>query len=255
MFPIVQNVNNLANSLNILRAEVRSLRDAQAVQASQNMTSSHSSASSQVAAATIPIIQQQLSNLDDAMKRVSAQTVQIMQNVTDMKRQVEIIKTDISREIGMAEAMILRKCEVTMHKMISDKIAVALEAQRTGLKDRVAFEARTAADDIRTELAQMRADMDAAIAEAAEAAAVRFHASPQVVEVEVEEFIESVPEPEPVPVPKPEPVPEVTKPAPDDDYAITIEKKAQSPPPPAPVATPKSTPPAPTRRGGKKSRS
>ena len=160
MFPIVQNLNNLASSLNSLRMEVHQLKVNQTTSA---LTAASSvNASNQVAAATVPVLQQQVANLDEAVKRVSSQNVQAMQNIVDVKRQLDSVKSEVSREVGMLEAMILRKCEVTMHKMINDKISVALDAQRSGLKDRVAFETRAVADGIRNELAHLRTQLDAA---------------------------------------------------------------------------------------------
>ena len=165
MFPIVNNLNTLASSVNGLRAEVRQLQAAQQDAILQQASSQNTNQTNAVVA--IPLLQQQQTNLDDAFKRVSSQTVQTMQGLVDVKRQLETIKAEMTREIGMLETMILRKCEVTMHKMINDKIAVALDAQRSGLKDRVALETRAVADSIKTELAQLRMHVDTAVAASA----------------------------------------------------------------------------------------
>ena len=123
MFPIVQNLNSLANSIHQIKGEVQELRASIAASANAPVQ--------QINPAPQPAIPQ---GVIDDIKSVASQTTQGM---ADVRRHVDTMKAEISREMGMMEAMILRKSEMTLNKMINDKINIALDAQRSSSRDAI----------------------------------------------------------------------------------------------------------------------
>jgi chromosome segregation ATPase len=69
------------------------------------------------------------------IEEIKALATETTKGVTEVKRYVEAVKADVSRDIGMLEAVIIRKCEVTMSKMMNDKINIALDTHRNGTKE------------------------------------------------------------------------------------------------------------------------
>jgi hypothetical protein len=130
MFPIVQNLNALAANVHQLKHEMHEIRN----------SVSKAGVQGNVSGGQIP------ADVIDDIKSLAAQTTQ---GVNDVKKYVDVVKADVTRDISMLEAMISRKCEVTMNKMINDKINIILESQRSGSKDI----ATTVKDELNSEIA------------------------------------------------------------------------------------------------------
>jgi hypothetical protein len=129
MFPIVHNLNALASSVHQLKHELHEIKNSMG-HISGASGSTHSSVPPEVV---------------EDIKKLALQTTQ---GVSEVKKYVDAVKAEVTRDIGMLETMISRKCEVTMNKMINDKINIVLESQRSGSKDTVA----TIRDEFNNEL-------------------------------------------------------------------------------------------------------
>jgi predicted transcriptional regulator len=138
MFPIVHNVNQLAASINSLKIEINKIRlDIDRLNSSSSERP-HSQASPDTSG---------LSSIKADIQKVTSDS---SQHNAEMKRYVDAIKQDVTREIGMLETTILRKCEVTMHRMITDKISVALDKEKGHLQDKVVDEVARAMSEMHT---------------------------------------------------------------------------------------------------------
>ena len=123
MFPIVNNLNQLSSAINTLNQEVAKLK------ADKTSTSKQG-----VDAGSLK------KSIDSVRDDLGKNTIDISANINDIKRNVENFKLEITRDIGMIEATILRKCESAMNKMVSDKINLAIESQKNGMKDMINHE-------------------------------------------------------------------------------------------------------------------
>ncbi len=109
---MAQHLNNISMSINRLAIEIEGIKQTQ---------------TKGVSAVTGPSVS-------------NSQVDEIRSTLTDLKKHTDGIKADVTRDMNMLETMILRKCEITMNKMINDKINIAMETQKVNLKDLVATE-------------------------------------------------------------------------------------------------------------------
>jgi hypothetical protein len=168
MFPILHNVNQLIASVNALQYEVQQLKFNQEKMSksaksaignnnSNSNTNSNTNGSSSTSLIThththydavssiVPTqaqglvldAQQTLGILKNDIQKVSHDTTQ---NLSEMKRYIDAIRQDVTRDITMIETTILRKCESAMHRMIHDKISVALDRERGQMHERIVAE-------------------------------------------------------------------------------------------------------------------
>lgn len=141
MFPIVSHINSLANSIHVIKGEINDLRNSVAA-------STRAPAPIQQVALP-PVIPQAV--IDD-IKSVANQTTQ---GVNEVRRYVDTVKSEIMREISMLESMIIRKCEITLNKMINDKVNIALDSQRSSGRDNVSSVVGSLREEIHAEIAKV----------------------------------------------------------------------------------------------------
>jgi hypothetical protein len=121
MFPIVNNLNQLSSAINTLNQEVAKLKGDKTTRMGTDSLSLKAS----------------IDNIKDDLNK---NVIDLSASINDIKRSVENFKLEITRDIGMIEATILRKCESSMNKMVSDRINIAIESQKNTFKDIVDHE-------------------------------------------------------------------------------------------------------------------
>lgn len=118
MFPIVNNLNQLSSAINTLNQEVAKLKT--------DKTSQHGLDGVSLK-----------NNIESVRADLNKTNIDINATLNDLKRNIENFKLEITRDIGMIEATILRKCESSMSKMVTDKLNLAMESQKSGFKEMI----------------------------------------------------------------------------------------------------------------------
>lgn len=77
---------------------------------------------------------------DDMHRAIATAIADCHTRISDVKRGVDAVKIDYTKEIALLESSLSRKIEANVNKMLNDKIAVALEAHHGVIKDIVATE-------------------------------------------------------------------------------------------------------------------
>ena len=121
MFPIVNNLNQLSSAINTLNQEVAKLKLERVAQVGKDVGSLSST-------------------IDSVRSEINKNAIDFTTTLNDLRRNIENHKLEIARDIGMIEATILRKCESSMSKMVTDKIHMAVESQKNSYKDLINHE-------------------------------------------------------------------------------------------------------------------
>ncbi len=111
MLAISQQINAVAQRVNMLSAEIADLK-------------SKVTNGSPTAALSQPMV-----SATDIERAVGTASSDLSQKIGDLKRVVDGLKADTSKDTVLLEASLSRKIESNVQKMLSDKIKVALESQ------------------------------------------------------------------------------------------------------------------------------
>jgi hypothetical protein len=115
MFAISQQINAVAQRVNALSAEFVDLK---------NKVNNGLPVAAVTAAPSQPTV-----SAGDIERAVGTASSDLNQKIGDLKRVVDGLKADTSKDTVLLEASLSRKIESNVQKMLSDKIKVALESQ------------------------------------------------------------------------------------------------------------------------------
>jgi hypothetical protein len=114
MFAISQQINAVAQRVNAISVEIMDLKS----------KVNNGFAGATGAASTQPTV-----SSTDIERAVETASSDLNQKIGDLKRVVDSLKADTSKDTVLLEASLSRKIESNVQKMLSDKIKVALESQ------------------------------------------------------------------------------------------------------------------------------
>lgn len=136
MFGLSQQVRGISQAINVLANDMSEVKMKIANQPST------SSFQGSAPANTVTV--------EDMQRSIASAIADCHTRISDVKRGVDAVKMDYTKEIALLESSLSRKIEANVNKMLNDKIAVALDAHQGVIKDIVAAElsVQPAADDV-----------------------------------------------------------------------------------------------------------
>jgi hypothetical protein len=132
MLAVSQQISSVAHIVNVLSRDLFELKK-QVANAGVNEASSTSNS----------VVQNSGPSHDEMQRAISTSVSDCHARITEVKRVVDAVKTDISKEIVLLETSLSRKIEGNVNKMLNDKIAVALDSYKNSIKDLVLTELQT----------------------------------------------------------------------------------------------------------------
>ncbi len=136
MLAVSQQISSVAHIVNVLSRDLFELKK----QVASNAITGVGDATS----VSNQLVQNNGPSHDEMQRAISTSVSDCHARITEVKRVVDAVKVDLSKEIVLLETSLSRKIEGNVNKMLNDKIAVALDSYKNSIKDMILTELQTA---------------------------------------------------------------------------------------------------------------